>query len=223
MTGWPESLNHGLFPFRRRFPWNIILLTVFVSPEGWRGCADGLRESQSPGRAGDATVGDVSGSLCHRILTPAWVSRSHLPTALTLHPGHAFPLLCFTLVSFPPSDSRHGLHDRHHCQVQSGTAQHAPGKGVFWGSEAPWAGRLLHGGPGKGPPGSGGFEVSHMCLWPLSPPSLQHVSDQGRHHLDDHHCRGVHFGHHLLLPDQGEGTKGPLLATAPPFLYRAGP
>lgn len=36
MPGWPKSLNPGFFPFRRRFPWNIILLTIFVSPEGSR-------------------------------------------------------------------------------------------------------------------------------------------------------------------------------------------
>ena len=29
-------ITHGLFPFRRRFPWNIILLTLFVSLEGLR-------------------------------------------------------------------------------------------------------------------------------------------------------------------------------------------
>lgn len=44
-----------------------------------------------------------------------------------------------------------------------------------------------------------------LRLWPLLTLSLQYVSNQSRHHRDDHHCCGVHFSHRLLLPDQGEG------------------
>lgn len=49
--------------------------------------------------------------------------------------GPAFPK-CFTPVSILPSDSCHGLHDRHHFQVHSGTNHHTLGKCVIWANGA---------------------------------------------------------------------------------------
>lgn len=48
----PTPLNHGFFPFRRRFPWNIILLTLFVSLKGPGEGLEMVREGRTWGRDG---------------------------------------------------------------------------------------------------------------------------------------------------------------------------
>lgn len=82
------------------------------------------------------------------------------------------------------ADTGHGLHDWHHLQVLT----------VHWGGMY-WCG-----------------EGGHWALMPLPPP--QHAQHQSCHHRHDHHCYRVHFCHHLLLPDQGEGA-----LPTPPYSY----
>ena len=132
-------------------------------------------------------VEDVPSCLPDLTLTPALglpglsysvtrIASSGKPSWLCLQ-GSGSLLKCLTLVSVLPSDSCHGLHDRHHFQVRSRTV--TTRWCVLQGSVGHlWAGSHLYGWIlGMMLPEVVVLEsfVCGMCLWPLSTPSLQCV------------------------------------------------
>lgn len=82
----------------------------------------------------------------------------------------------------------------------------------------PWAGSHLQGGFWAGCFRKWWFQSQLDVAYALASlnPFPQLLWNQCRHHCNDHHCCGVHFRHHLLLPDQGE-------AIPPPFLVQTWP
>lgn len=84
------SLCLSCFILRRRFPWNIILLSIFVS---------GLGLSRGPGGAPMAPQ------------LPRWAGKDRRTCGQAGSPLSS---------PFSPADASHGADDRHDCQVRPG-------------------------------------------------------------------------------------------------------
>lgn len=132
-----QAGNQGLPPSpsvsRRRFPWNIILLTIFVSLEGkWK--------TYTRGRVGDTLVLGWPCScfplwLFFPIQLPPAPAGSWRPV-LRLFCVEPYSIAHAVLNHWPhsllPADFGFGLCDRHYFQVCSGTILHALGEGMSW-------------------------------------------------------------------------------------------